>query len=145
MPELRCTITASGRLVVPAFVSPHPHNGIATSAPARVRMMIDTGSNFSLLNEQILSDMGLVPRGDTTVTTALVTELRPVYMAVVGLDLIQDNGLVKRYDAPPKGVIAMPRRADYDGIIGLDVLSRFRLVYDGPTKWFALYREPSQA
>jgi hypothetical protein len=104
-------------------------DGKAVPAPAPGGALIDTGATFSLLDEQLIAELGLQPVGriDLASSDAVRTELRYdaelVFEDVMSVEVIASIARLRRpRDSPIPG---------YDALIGRDALANAIMTYDG--------------
>lgn len=110
---------------------------IAGAKPQYIEMLVDTGSEQSLLDEDLVSSWGLVYT--SMCWGATIHAIKPVRSYEVMMTLgDRGNGAVS-FDP----LTVMTKRspfpgARYAGLLGRDILDRCVLVYDGPGHHFSL-------
>jgi len=105
--------------------------------PQRIDMLLDTGSEQSVLDEELVSSWGLVYTSAGWARTIIGTKPARSYEVMLTLGERDEEGL--RID--PLTVMARPSPfpgARYSGLLGRDVLDRCYLIYDGPGYRFSL-------
>lgn len=111
-----------------------------TAPPAvAATLIIDTGADTTMINDQIARTLGLTPTGQTRVLTSGskgVPETCDVYD--IELTIINRKG-GPAWVLQPLEVLArpLPNQAT-DGMLGRDVLALCLLTYDGPRKLFTI-------
>lgn len=104
-------------------------DGGITPAPIRGWALIDTGATFSLLDEQLIAELGLQPvgridlAGSDSVRTGLRYDAEIVFEDVMPLGVIASTARLRR----PGG----SRIPGYDALIGRDALANAVMTYDG--------------
>lgn len=102
------------------------------------RLVVDTGSFYTLLDERIPQRLGVMPSGFEPIAgVSGSVDLRPVYRLGLYLDMVDESGQ-HRHIRWSTDFVGMRPRADYDGLIGRDFLAYFTMVYDGPRGLFRL-------
>lgn len=100
---------------------------------ARVKLLLDTGSNISGLDQRIIETLQLRHYGDKSFVdgaggrTSLNRYKCVLYLEVFGSKALPIDILEGQFENSP-----------YDGIIGRDVLRYCQLHYDGPANQFSL-------
>ncbi|TAD85057.1 MAG: hypothetical protein EAY75_11935 [Bacteroidetes bacterium] len=114
-----------------AFLS--QKNETDTLPHAKVKLLVDTGSNISGIDKKLVSRLALNPYLDSISVDGVggVHEISR-YRCVLFTNIFGNKGL------PLDVVEGDFSRSPYDGIIGRDVLQYCRLVYDGPGNQFTL-------
>jgi Retroviral aspartyl protease len=107
------------------------------ATPAIIRSLIDTGASGCVLDNHVVSQLGLIQTGMTqihTPTTGAAYEERNQYDVCVFFG--SQTGEVKAFTV---GVIATDLASEgFLAIIGWDILSHCTLVCDGPNQTFKL-------
>lgn len=100
---------------------------------AKVKLLVDTGSNISGIDKKLVHKLSLSPYRDSLAVDGVggVHQISR-YRCVLFTRIFGGKGL------PLDVVEGDFSRSPYDGIIGRDVLQYCRLVYDGPGKQFTL-------
>lgn len=102
---------------------------------AEAPMLVDTGSDVTLLGESHCGLLGVPVRERDVLGVSGVPEAVATYMAMIGFVLQATRGAPERFVIWWAGeVLAMPIQPHdfgYLGVLGRDVLSRFRFEYDG--------------
>jgi predicted aspartyl protease len=95
--------------------------------PRVVRLLVDTGSSYTVLPVQVLRDIGYSPddRGQTVSIMAAGGILRSPVIAVLEFNCLGQAAI----DFP---VVAMnvPFNPVFNGILGMDFMTRYRSVID---------------
>lgn len=136
----------AGPLVTITVGHPDDYAFVATEPPQtypRLKMMIDTGAAFTLIEENIPVEQGLRPiRFRDVIGVDQLPAMRPVFRMSLGLEVGDGMGnnrtLVFKED-----IVGMPvpqKPEQYAGLLGRDFLRHFRFVYDGPNARFELIR-----
>jgi predicted aspartyl protease len=98
-----------------------------SSDPRVVRLLVDTGSSYTVLPVQVLRDIGYSPddRGQTVSIMAAGGILRSPVIAVLEFNCLEQAAI----DFP---VVAMnvPFNPVFNGILGMDFMTRYRSVID---------------
>jgi hypothetical protein len=113
--------------------------GRTIAAPIRVRALIDTGTDVSVVVRRVLQALGLSPFRSTTTQTAggpAVVDLYRVSVGIAGPHGAQGPMLLQ----PDRIVTDLPAvlPGGIEALIGMDVLAECLLVIDGPGKYFTL-------
>lgn len=116
-------------------------------APTKVSLMVDTGAECTVLEDQVLLGMGLSPIGFYPIVgVSQKPEDCPVYAIHVGLKMREGSRQTSRFFAP-LSVIGMPSPAaarQHVGLLGRDFLAHVLLRYDGPRGEVELERPSEQ-
>lgn len=105
--------------------------GLPVPNPARIGALIDTGASCSVVDRQILRQLGLTPSG---ITSFRSTE----HGQIVEMSNQYDVSLALATQPQPLLTTALPvlegtfRLPTYHMLIGRDVLGLVRFTYDGP-------------
>lgn len=104
-------------------------------AAERVRLMVDTGADVTIVSRRVADRLGLVrTRMDRVRGATGMAARAPVYRVHLAIDLVATT-----FDVD---VLALVREDDdCDGLLGRDVLAHLRFIYDGPRGTFELMRE----
>ena len=107
-----------------------------------VRMLLDTGARFTLIEERLLRGLGLRPTGrESVVGISQRTEHYGRYQVQLLLALRDPSARIVGMHAVRADVLGMPSGAltrDHQGNLGRDFLASCRLDYDGPAGAFSL-------
>ena len=102
-------------------------------------LIVDTGADTTMINEQLLRNLGLTPTSQTRVLTATSGgkgEACDVYDVCIE---IVDKAGNPMWRVQPVEVLARPLlNQGTDGMLGRDLLDLCVLEYDGPAKVFRL-------
>lgn len=100
--------------------------------PERVRLIIDTGADMTVMSRRIIDRPGMVRTRVDGVLGATGAAVRaPVYRVHLAIDMLGTT-----FDLD---VVALVRdEGECDGLLGRDVLAHLRFVYDGPAGVFTL-------
>jgi hypothetical protein len=121
----------------PQFVSALKKKGLSFSPPIVVRGLIDTEASISAIDRQLVSVLGLQPRGTApihTPSTGAAYEIRNLY----------DVCLVLGETQPQPLALVLPviesefASQGFEILNGRDVLKKCDLRYDGPNNTFSL-------
>ncbi|HAK10994.1 MAG TPA: hypothetical protein DIW54_05235 [Chitinophagaceae bacterium] len=114
-----------------SFLSTKNFNAINTYC--KVRLLIDTGSNVSGLDQHFIRQLKLSPyKDDATVDGVGGLHALKIYRTILYIPIFQDKAL------PIDVVEGNYANSPYDGIIGRDVLRFCSFVYDGWSNTFKL-------
>jgi hypothetical protein len=141
MPHARYPLTADG-LVVPVVVGPSGRDVAARAAagqppirPVQVQALIDSASDLTCLDPQIIRRLGLTQ--STTRSTQSFSGSASVGIYEASLSIRHPAGgfvLVLSQLL----VMDMPQQLPFDALLGLDVLRQLHLLLDGPAGDFTL-------
>jgi predicted aspartyl protease len=98
------------------------------------KMMIDTGAECTVIDDQIAIQLGLVPiRTRMIIGVSQKPEKRPVYKMGIGI-MMANGGKEKKilFQSEVVGAPAKKVNREEVGLLGRDFLSHFRLSYNGP-------------
>lgn len=101
--------------------------GIKGGEPITVRLLVDTGSSFTVLPRVVVEDLGCnlsQPLGRTTIFAASGRLMIPI-VAVPWF-----NCLGKYIENFPVAAFNLPTGVRIDGLLGVDFLNRFQAVID---------------
>lgn len=108
-------------------------------APIRVTLIIDTGADSTMLNDQLMRSLGLTPTSQARVITSGSRGVpEPCDVYDVSLE-IKGSATQEPWRVSPVAVLARPLvNQGTDGMIGRDLLRLGVLQYDGPKGTFSL-------
>lgn len=108
-------------------------------APIEVTLIIDTGADSTMLNEQFMRSLGLKPTGQARVLTSGSRGVpEPCNVYDVSLE-IKGSPTQEAWKIPLTAVLARSlENQGTDGMIGRDILKMGILKYDGPRETFSL-------
>lgn len=108
-------------------------NDFAAFPQEKVRLLVDTGSNISGLDSQIVERLGLRPYdGHAEVSGVGGTHQILRYRCIFFTKIFGQKGL------PIDIVEGDFSHSAYHGVIGRDVLQYCKLIYDGPSNAFTI-------
>jgi hypothetical protein len=111
--------------------------GVEPPSPVTVKFLVDTGASSTVLDENAIAPLKLVPTGQAWVnspTTGAIPESRFQYD--IGLMLYHVDNSRFFQNLP---IIATDFSSQkIGGLLGRDILSKWLLVYNGPGDRFAL-------
>ena len=91
----------------------------------RVRLLVDTGSSFTILPVQVLQNLGYDTRNPLR-RQELVTGQGRIYVPVINVSLFNCVGqLIENFDVVAHDI---PPNLRIDGLLGMDFLTRFQAV-----------------
>jgi len=96
-----------------------------------IRALIDTGASRSILKDEIIEKLGLLPVGALRMDTTALTGL-PCYEYLL-------EGSFHGLTFTGVFIGAPLRNQEIQALIGRDILSHFVLTYSGPDNSFSLY------
>lgn len=105
--------------------------GEKVPAPVDIRALIDTGASRSILKDEIIEKLGLLPVGALRMDTTALTGL-PCYEYLL-------EGAFHGLTFAGVFIGAPLRNQEIQALIGRDILSHFVLTYSGPDNSFSLY------
>ena len=116
----------------------------APAAGARrlpARLMIDTGAQLTVINDDVLQNLGINPVRFIKVTgVSQQPEDRPVYFVNIHLGMSDSAGRVHEMTFSSQVVGGSPpvTPQQHVGLLGRDFLQHARLIYDGPKGTFLI-------
>jgi hypothetical protein len=113
--------------------------GLNVPPPIEATLIIDTGADTTMINDQHMRALGLEPISQTRVMTSTSQGLSvPCDVYDISLEIINRTGNPSWF-IQPLAVLAKPLlNQATEGMVGRDVLSQGILVYDGPRNRFNL-------
>jgi len=113
-------------------------NGIDVPPAQRLSLILDTGAETTMVNEQFMRTLALPVRGQRDILTATSDE-RPTACNTYDVSLQISTYGDPPFTLPALEVIGRPLfNHSIDGMVGRDVLSRLKLTIDGPRRTFRL-------
>jgi hypothetical protein len=144
VPHLTAQFNSSGPIldVLMAVSAPRRRllsaHGLDAPPALRLSLILDTGAETTMLNEQHLRTLAIPVRGQRDILTATSDE-KPTACNTYDVSLQIPTYGDPPFSMPALEVLGRPLfNHSIDGMIGRDILSRVKLMIDGPRRTFRI-------